>query len=393
VRRLRSLATERFRLRADRRLIQRFWDGITVRQMTPLLLAAFFTFASLGFHADVMRQGAGPLAALAFIVLLSGVVAVLYLYFGVRRRWWGFPVVIAAQVGLSAWASTIYGPEPSHASDALQSRLALDSAGAILCLAAGYGFFMTFISRQGIARVRTQAEIALAQDIHASLVPPADLETDWCEMHGRSLPASEVGGDLVDALVTEGRALGIVADVSGHGVPAGAVMGLVKASVRTRLRSGGDLGGIVADVNDVLAELTRPNTFVTGAFLALEPGGRLSYVLAGHPPILHRRAATGDIVWLSRGGLALGIRPGEVYTPTQTALAAGDVLAVLTDGFMETMDGEHRELGLEPLARELAEHGSEPLPALFDRLLALAQGFGQQQDDRTLLLVRVRPGC
>ena len=93
---------------------------------------------------------------------------------------------------------------------------------------------------------------------------------------------------------------------------------------------------------------------------------------------------------LSRGGLALGIRPGEAYAVTEVSLTAGDVLAILTDGFTETMDAQDRELGLEPLERSLAAHGGEPLPVLFDRLLGVARAFGPQQDDRTLLLVRIR---
>lgn len=377
-------------MRADRRLVQRFWDGITLGQMAPLLAAAFFTFASLGFQSDVMKRGAASRTALAGVVLLSGGVAVGYLYLGVRRLWWWFPGLVGLQLALTAWLSTAYARGAALPGDDLAARLVLDATGAVVCLAAGYALFMTFINREGVARVRAQAEIALAQDIHASLVPPVDLETPWCEMCGRSLPASEVGGDLVDAIAAHGRALGVVADVSGHGVPAGAVMGLVKASVRARLRAGGELEGLVADVNQVLAELTRANTFVTAAFLALGPGGRLTYVLAGHPPILHRRAATGDVARLGRGGLALGIRPGEAYAPTDVPLAPDDVLAVLTDGFTETMDARQHELGLEPLERALAEHGAEPLPVLFDRLLGVAQAFGPQQDDRTLLLVRVR---
>lgn len=376
---------------ADRRLVQRFWDGIPLRQMTPLLLAAFFTFAALGFLVDVMKRGSAPAPALVVLVLLSGGVAVGYLYCGVRRLWWGFPAVVAVQAVVAAWTSRAYvSASSAPGSDALSPRLVLDGTGAIVCLAVGYSLFMVFINREGVARVRAQAEIALAQDIHVSLVPPLALDTGWCEMLGRSLPASEVGGDLVDAVAGADDVFGVVADVSGHGVPAGAVMGLVKASVRTRLRSGGELASVAADVNHVLAELTRPNTFVTAAFLSVSPAGRLSYVLAGHPPILHRRAATAEVVRLSRGGLALGIRPGETYAAAEAILAPGDVLVVLTDGFTETMDRAQRELGLEPLERALAEHGGEPLPALFDRLLGVAQAFGPQQDDRTLLLVRAR---
>ena len=70
-------------------------------------------------------------------------------------------------------------------------------------------------------------------------------------------------------------------------------------------------------------------------------------------------------------------------------VAPGDLLAVLTDGFMETMDRGDVELGLEPLERALGAHGALPLPELFERLLAVALEHGEQQDDRTLLLLRV----
>ena len=79
----------------------------------------------------------------------------------------------------------------------------------------------------------------LAREIHGSLVPDVRIEGERYEMYGCSIPASEVGGDLVDAVVVDGRAIGMVADVSGHGVSAGMLLGLVKASLRTRLRSGG----------------------------------------------------------------------------------------------------------------------------------------------------------
>ncbi len=65
-------------------------------------------------------------------------------------------------------------------------------------------------------------------------------------MYGRSIPASEVGGDLVDALVVAGRPLSCVADVSGYGVPAG----------------------------------SAPNTFATAAIPCLETDSRLAYALA-----------------------------------------------------------------------------------------------------------------
>ncbi len=374
-----------------RELVDRFWSGIPGRALVPLLLAIFCTFAAIGFLVDVANVGRMQARALAAIVVFSGLVAVAFALIALRRRYWLFAPAVVLQVLVPRWLERLW-PEAAAplSGDALRLRLVVDAAGAVAGLAIGYAFFMTFIVRQGVRRVRAEAEMALAREIHVSLVPPATLETPWCEMHGRSIPAAEVGGDLVDALVVAGRPLGFVADVSGHGVPAGTLMGLLKASLRTRLRAPGDLGGVLADLNDVLAELTRSNTFATAAVLAFESGTRLAYALAGHPPILHWRSAERSVARLGAGGMALGILPGERYAVTHVDVAPGDVLAVLTDGFTETMDRGDHELGLGPIEAALAAHAGAPLPEIFDRLLGLARAYGPQQDDRTLLLVSVR---
>jgi serine phosphatase RsbU (regulator of sigma subunit) len=168
------------------------------------------------------------------------------------------------------------------------------------------------------------------------------------------------------------------------------LLGLVKASLRTRLRPGGDLGAVLADLNDVLADLTRANTFATAALLSLATPARLEFALAGHPPILWFRKGSETVTRLAEGGMALGIRPGERYRVGQAEIGRGDVLAVLTDGLTETMDPKDRELGLGPIEAALAAHAAEPLPELYERLLGVARAHGPQRDDRTLLLVRSR---
>jgi sigma-B regulation protein RsbU (phosphoserine phosphatase) len=290
--------------------------------------------------------------ALAAVVAFSGLVAVAFALVAVRRRYWLFAPVVALQVLVPHWIEVVWPRgEAALQEDALRFRLAIDAV---------------------------------------SLVPPAVLDAAWCEMRGWSFPAAEAGGDLVDALTVDGRPLGFVADVSGHGVPAGTLMGLLKASLRTRLLAPGDVGAVLADLNDVLVELTRPNTFATAAVLELQSPTRVAYVLAGHPPILHWRCARGSVARLGQGGMALGIRPGERYSVAHVDVAPGDVLAVLTDGFTETMDRADRELGPEPIEAALTAHGGAPLPEILDRLLGLARAHGPQQDDRTVLLVRVR---
>jgi len=374
--------------RAERELVQRFWSALPTRALWPLLLAVFCTFSAMGFLVDVGGGARMDPRLLASIVAFSGLVAVAFAWIGMRRRYWLFAPVVVLQVLLPRWLGRVWPELPPREPAAWHARLQLDAAGAVAGLALGYGFFMLFIVRQGLRRVRADAEMQLAREIHASLVPELSLAAPGCELYGRSIPASEVGGDLVDGLLVDGRPLACVADVSGHGVPAGTLLGLLKAGVRTRLRTAGDPGAVLADVNDVLCELTRPNTFATAAMLSLAADGSVAYALAGHPPILHARRAERRVVRLGLGGMALGIRPGERYPVGRAELAPGDVLAVLTDGFSETMDGNDRELGLAPLEATLVAELDAPLPVLFERLLAVAGAHGPQQDDRTLLLWR-----
>jgi hypothetical protein len=376
----------------DRELASRFWSGMPRRALVTFLLAVFFTFAAIGFLVDVANVGRIDPRALAGIVPFSGLVAVAFALVGISRRYWLLVPVVALQVLVPQGLERLWPPaRAALAPDLLSTRMVVDAGAAIAAVALGYTFFMAFIVREGARRVRADAEMALAREIHVSLVPPVDLKAPWCEMYGRSVPASEVGGDLVEALLVGSRPLGFVADVSGHGVPAGTLMGLLKASLRTRIRAPGDVGAVLGDLNDVLLELTRPNTFATAAVLTLESERCLAYALAGHPPILHWRNATRSIVRLAEGGMALGIRPGERYAVARVDVTPGDVLAVLTDGFTETMDRADRELGLEAIEAALAAQAALPLPEILDRILALAFAHGPQQDDRTLLLVRVRP--
>jgi serine phosphatase RsbU (regulator of sigma subunit) len=79
-----------------------------------------------------------------------------------------------------------------------------------------------------------QTELALAQGIQHTLVPIVHSRSQFWEVYGVSLPSEQVGGDLVDLVQEhEGSALAYVADISGHGLQAGILMGMFKTAART----------------------------------------------------------------------------------------------------------------------------------------------------------------
>jgi serine phosphatase RsbU (regulator of sigma subunit) len=114
-------------------------------------------------------------------------------------------------------------------------HLILDGLGVITGIMASYSLVMAFIATEGIRQVQMSTELTLAGEIHDTLVPPIALQGAAFEVRGRAAPASSMGGDLVDAVVVDGTLIAYVADVSGHGVPAGTLMAGLKSAARMRL--------------------------------------------------------------------------------------------------------------------------------------------------------------
>jgi hypothetical protein len=162
-------------------------------------------------------------------------------------------------------------------------RLLVDGLGTMLTVMVGYTCFPRFINVTAARHLRAQAEIALARDIHRVLVPEIHRTAGEYEFFGWSVPSGDVGGDLVDLVETHDGWLGYVADVSGHGVASGVVMGMFKSGVRTRVRSGGTVGGLLGDVDQVLMPLKQPNMYVTAACIRGGPDGTLDCAVGGPP--------------------------------------------------------------------------------------------------------------
>jgi hypothetical protein len=373
-----------------------FWKGVPPWARALFLGGVFTTFSVVGFANDVFSLGANPPGRLAIMVGSSGLIAVLYAACAVRSARL-IPVAVLAHVGLTVLLN-VYLParEIPPALDAsallvLRQRLTVDGIGIILVVVGSYVCFVTFISTEGQRYLRVQTEMVLAERIHRSLVPIVDRVAGPFEFCGRSFPSGEVGGDLVDVIVGgEGERswFAIVADVSGHGVSSGVLTAMVKSAVRMRLRAAGGADDVLTDLNETLVPVTEPNMFVTCACLDLDARGCLSLASAGHPPALHYRAATGDVVEHNTSNLALGIMGGQGYGRAALEMAPGDVVVLLTDGLFEVFDRRDEEFGLEGVSAILRANARQPLKLLAERIRAGALAHGAQADDQTLLLVR-----
>jgi serine phosphatase RsbU (regulator of sigma subunit) len=323
--------------------------------------------------------------------VLTGLTAMLFIYVAAFHRRW-FPALIVVMVGAmfaNAFAQRDAGVPLADADPrAIQFKLLLDGIGCLLGFVLSYTCFMGFIGAESSRHARVVAEMELAREIHGLLVPAIAERHGRYEFYGVSRPSAEVGGDLVDVVPSPAGWVGYVADVSGHGVGAGLLMGITKSAMRTRVRGGGSLDAALTDVNCVLHPLRKPNMFVTLAAVQEDGTGPLAISVAGHPPILHYRAASHTIEELSIPQVPLGIFEDRPFASTRVAVDAGDLLAVITDGLTEVFDRADEEFGLERLKQTLQGAASRPLASVADAILGAARAYGPQSDDQTLLLIR-----
>jgi hypothetical protein len=371
----------------------KFWRTIPPLSTAVFLAAVFCVFGTIGFLSLGFNPNPDSPLQTALVVLITGGFAVGYALAGTRHKPRALYILIPSHI-----AAISLLPKLGHRATArfdippaLEHRIWLDNMGALVLLVGGYILFMIFFQREGMRYFKAHTELRLASEIHRELVPSFVLQIGEFELYGVSQPSGEVGGDLVDVIQEGDRWFGYVADVSGHGVPAGVMMAMVKSAIRMHWIQGQSASSLLEPLNSVLITVRPQAMFVTCAYLQSDGGTSLRFSLAGHLPILHFKAATGTVAEHSLLNFPLGLFPHKAFETSEIQCSPGDVLVVLTDGLTEVFDRNGSELGLEPLKRALQESAAEPLEQISLSLQRTARQHGPQSDDQTILIVRQLP--
>ncbi len=358
-------------------------------------LGVFCCFAPVGLLKEMQTLGAAPTSYLVAQGLFSGLLAVTWAACAIHARRW-IPIVILATFG-SFFVLKHFFPPPalpeSLSSDAivsLKGRLTTMAVATMFVVDLAYVAFVMFILSEGRRSFGAYTEIRLAREVHASLVPVTAGTSDGVTWRGVSRPSGDVGGDLVDVVTENGDFFGCVADVTGHGVAAGVLMGMFKTAVHSSLPDAKDLGDLVTRVNGTLCPLTQPNMFVTCACVHVVDTGRIEYVLAGHPSLLHVSKRMGTTAWVGEQQLAVALLDHVDYETHALDVEPGDLIIVITDGLIEVFDSHDHELGADGLAAAVrALPASSTLEEIEGAIFAAVQRHGKQTDDQTLLLIRL----
>ena len=373
-----------------------FLNTVPLKARIIFLAGIFFLFCTLGVAGDMSEMGREPTARYILMTLLISVFAMGYATAGVTMRGQSWKVMVPLCIAefllinfLHRWFPSRPHVSVLNAEEVawLDNRLQWDSIGIILATFLGYTCFIYASVTEGRRYFRAHAEIALAQEIHQVLVPTIDTKLGGFEFYGRSSPSGEVGGDLIDVAGTAENWVAYLADVSGHGVAPGLVMGMAKSASRMLLSSGAGSEALMPRLNEVLYPLKKPDMFITFCFVAASAEG-LRVGLAGHPSVLRFSGTNAEVTEIECPNMPLGIVPEGAFTISGAEAESGTLFALYTDGFLEAANKAGEEFGVRRLIGEIQKHGRKPLAEICDEIKASVARHGAQFDDQSLLLVR-----
>jgi len=367
-----------------------YWRAMPMRQMTKLLISLFVVLAAMGFVADLLQIKAPPLAHGFFWPLWIGVIGLAAFVARIKRTRLVLPVSLLMALGLFLGYLKVRPSAQILVPDAVYRRIVVDAIAAWVGVAGGYRLLLSFITSEGLDHVRMHTELSLAHGIQQTLVPTVSIANARFEVYGKSMPSEEMGGDLIDVIPSDESLLAYIADISGHGLPAGQLMGMLKAAMRMALHFRHKPPSLLQSADRVLPAVKEPDMYATLALLSFDTSMEAEYALAGHPAILHYRADSRNTARLSMEQLPLGLIPGGHYFSARAAYTPGDVFLLLTDGIPEAVNEKDEEFGLDRVEQILISHATEPLPQIWDAVMDAARHHGPPGDDQTLLLLRVR---
>jgi sigma-B regulation protein RsbU (phosphoserine phosphatase) len=245
-------------------------------------------------------------------------------------------------------------------------------------------------ARQTLERDRQldeiQKELEIAKRIQLSILPGEFPASENFRVAARYVPMTSVAGDFYDFITANDNSTGLlIADVSGHGVPAALIASMVKLAATAQRPKADDPSGLLSGMNAALFGNTQ-NQFVTAAYVHLDSEAReLRYSAAGHPPMLLLR--NGQVKPVEENGLMLAAFDFATYSTAVHRLESGDRLLLYTDGIVEAANTSGEFFGQDALGELLRKTAESAPKDAVDRIFSAVQEWAVSQDDDLTVLV------
>jgi Stage II sporulation protein E (SpoIIE) len=299
------------------------------------------------------------------------------------------PLVLEIAMPLSGVDRSVFWP--------IRRNLFINCSGALALLVTVIISGLGFRSYAHGKDVEEQLEIA--RQVQSELLPSLREKNVGVQLATEYKPAEQVGGDFYDVFRVKdnGTAL-VLGDVSGKGVPAALLMGVIHGAVRSSLWAESAAGHELKSqqLNRLLCERSSGERYASMFWCYYEPSTHsLSFINAGHcPPLLTRKSGGEvEISRLDAGGPVLGALPEAKYEQTKLEVSPEHVLVMYSDGLVEATNSRGEEYGesrLRELLARVSEKSVDDIRRAILASLAAFSGTAKLRDDLTFVVVRFR---
>jgi len=235
-------------------------------------------------------------------------------------------------------------------------------------------------------------ELAIAREIQTSILPGGSPRIKNLRVAAAYCPMTEVAGDFYEFIPVDHNCIGfLVADVTGHGIPAALIAAMIKVAMQSLVSYAHDPRRVLGGLNGVLSA-QMGSQLVSAAYLWVDTENRIAlYSAAGHPPLLHCRE--GEVHRIESNGLLLGVFPESEYPLCDMAILPGDRFLLYTDGVSEPENALGDSFGEFKFEQVVRNNQSRPPAELLDQLLTEIRQWQPasmtQHDDITLIVIDV----
>ncbi len=286
--------------------------------------------------------------------------------------------------------------------DKLDFDLKLETNDEVQTLAEAFGSltlrmkeYIKDITAITAEKERIGAELSVATQIQADMLPTTFPRQDEFEIYAVMDPAKEVGGDFYDFfMLDESHLVTVIADVSGKGVPAALFMVISKTLIKSQAMNDNSPAGIMEAVNNQLCENNKASMFVTAWIGIMDiHTGEMVCASAGHefPAI---RGTDGEFALLKDDhGLVLAAMEGVPFSEYKITIPDNGTIFVYTDGVPEATNKDDQLYEMDRMIAALNQEPDADPQTLLRNVRADIDCFvgdAPQFDDLTMLCVKRR---
>lgn len=237
------------------------------------------------------------------------------------------------------------------------------------------------------------SELDLASDLQKCIFPSNDLPYPHIKFVGYYEYLMKVGGDFYDVVPLPNNAVGIlIADVSGHGIPAALLSTMYKISFMNATRRTSSPVKIFQEVNKNISSIMTTHDYLTALIIVIEPNGKICFSSAAHRPAFLFRKKTKKLEVVSTKGMFIGMLSyaSDTFEEKESKMDVGDRILLFTDGVIDAFNEKEERWSSDELQKAFIKSSGLSLEAALESIKAdwiKFRGNTKINDDSTLLLI------